>query len=154
MKGFNRKRFASLAASAMVAAATLTPMSGIFASGIAHAATANDLIRITGPARLFGGALTIPLTYKCDDVPPIAPANPPPAINVWVIQARPGASAGPVTTPPPIPVTCNSQQINTVVNIPAAAAPGFGPGPLAVAAQLTDNVGTLTATDTQIVNAQ
>ena len=76
MKGFNRKRIiSSLAASAMVAAATLAPLPGLLAP--VHAAPAPPYIQINNPAHIdqtLGtgeNGINVTLTYNCTGTPTI-----------------------------------------------------------------------------------
>jgi hypothetical protein len=166
MKCFNRKRLASsLAASAIVAAATLAPVSGIFTSGVAHAAARTDFVHIHSPARYISGtSVNVTLTYRCAPTTPLPSTTPSSkeTLKVFVTQADPGALGGPTTASNP-PVLCNDQ-INTVVvsvssNSTAAPAVTITPplngnynlGALNVNAQLSDGNGTLTATSSRVV---
>jgi hypothetical protein len=155
VKGFNRKSFASLAASAMVAAATLTPVSGIFISGIAHAAAPTDFVQVNGPARFIDAEhVNVTLTYKCAPIPVGGKGE---TLTVFVAQANPGATgtSTPITNPPAL---CNNQPSPITVSVPNQAAnnapfnANYNLGPLAVTAQLLDSNGVLTATTTQVVN--
>ena len=67
MKSFNQtKLISSLAASIMVATATLAPLPGFLASGSVHAASPTDSIQIGDQAKLINGTtINIPVTYKC-----------------------------------------------------------------------------------------
>ena len=153
MKGFNRKRIiSSLAASAMVAAATLAPLPGLLAP--VHAA-AGDFVQINNPAHIdANGAsglngIDVTLTYLCN-----TGTNTTGQIVASVTQTPSqtgdGATIAPLTAGPvvasnvanPVQIKCDSvtHQVTATLYPPTSAA-FFNVGQATVTATLTDAAG-------------
>jgi hypothetical protein len=67
MRGFNRKRLIpSLAAFAMIAAATLAPLPSFLAAGSVYAHGSHNLVYVESPGRFHnGGFIVVEVEYRC-----------------------------------------------------------------------------------------
>jgi hypothetical protein len=144
MKSFNRKKLiSSLAASAMVAAATLAPLPGLLASN-AYAVSPSDFIRITGPAHFISATtVNVPVTYSCAPNPTVPATTE--SIVVQVTQGLPEDYANGTGMNPT--VVCTGVATNTVISVaivtPPSVSASFSVGNAAASATLFDSNGLL-----------